>query len=212
MNRRDFLTQTLLATSGLVLAGQVVAMPFAFEEGTHYKLLPDTAQAPTVKGSVQEFFFYGCSHCMDMEPHVKTWLAKKPAMLTFEQLPAVFQSPAWTFLARTHYALKHANQFTEQTHHACFELFIVDKAKPKNQQELAEMIAKKVSGFDQAAFVAAFQSDDTSNAVARAAQLSGVHQLDSVPGFVINGKYLTDLTMAGSHTKLFALIEQLAAK
>ena len=52
-----------LLTAGLIstfsLSGQ--ATPYAFEEGIHYKKLPDNARALVAKGTVQEFFFYGCT-------------------------------------------------------------------------------------------------------------------------------------------------------
>lgn len=213
MNRRRFLAQSLFGLTTLTALGmssQVMSAPFFFEEGVHYKLLPETARSVQSKGKVQEFFFYGCSHCMDMESPLHQWIDKSPSGVTLEQVPAVFQNPAWSFLARAHYALKQANQLTEKTHQACFELFVVERAKPKTQQELAELIAQKVPQFDVSAFVTATTKEETSEALTRAAQLSGLYQLEAVPSFVINGKYLTDLTMAGSHTKLFALIEQLA--
>ena len=212
MNRRLFLTHSIIGLTSLGLSSQVGAIPFSFEEGVHYKLLPDTARSLQPKGKVQEFFFYGCPHCMDMEPHVHEWLAKHPKDISFEQIPAVFQNPAWGFLARTYFALKHSNQFNEQTHKACFELFVVERAKPKSHQELAELLHEKVSNFDVKAFISAISIEATDADLAQAAQLSGLYQLEAVPSFVINGKYLTDLTMAGSHTKLFALIEHLAAQ
>lgn len=210
MNRRIFLKQSLVGLSLLGVGTHAMSAPFFFEEGTHYKLLPETARSVVPKGQVQEFFFYGCPHCMDMEPNLHEWLAKQPKGITFEQIPAVFQNPAWAFLARTYYALKLTNQFNEATHKACFELFVVERSKPKNQQELADLIAKKVTGFNQTSFVTMTNDKTVDEEITRAAHLSGLHQLEAVPSFVINGKYLTDLTMAGSHTKLFALIEQLA--
>lgn len=211
MNRRLFLVHSITAMA-LGLSAQAHSAPFFFEEGVHYKLLPETARSPQPKGKVQEFFFYGCPHCMDMEPHLHQWLAKQPKGIQFEQSPAVFQNPAWGFLARTYYGLHRSHQFTEQTHQACFELFVTERAKPKSQEELANLIKQKVANFDQQAFIAGTKQAETEADITQAAHLSGLYQLEAVPSFVINGKYLTDLTMAGSHTKLFALIEQLSAQ
>lgn len=209
MNRRQLVG---LLTAGLIstfsLSGQ--ATPYAFEEGIHYKKLPDNARALVAKGTVQEFFFYGCSHCQDMEKPLKEWLANKPKHLQFEAIPAVFQSPAWATLARIHFALKASDQLS--LHAKVFELFLQDKARPKNQEEVADLLAAKDTSFNKAAFLKAYDSDANTADVTRAAKLSGQYQLEAVPTFVVNGQYVTDLPMAGTHAKLFALIEELSQK
>jgi len=210
MNRRQFLVS--LTGLGAVLAtGAQAAVPFAFEEGVHYKHLPDAARSVVAKGMVQEFFFYGCSHCMDMEPNLHAWMATKPKGIQVEQIPAVFQSPSWAFLARAHYALKQSDQLSA-VHASVFEIYLQDRSRPKTESELADLMADKVTTFRKDAFVEAFASDGVTQSVNRAAKLSGLYQLEAVPTFVINGQYLTDLTMAGSHAKLFSLIEHFAAK
>lgn len=209
MNRRYFLslmTASLVATASF----SVQAAPYAFEEGIHYKKLPDNARALVAKGTVQEFFFYGCSHCQDMEKPLKEWLANKPKHIHFEAVPAVFQSPAWATLARIHFALKASDQLS--LHGKVFELFLQDKARPKNQEEVADLLAAKDKSFNKVAFLKAYESDANTADVTRAAKLSGQYQLEAVPTFVINGQYVTDLPMAGTHAKLFALIEELSQK
>jgi thiol:disulfide interchange protein DsbA len=211
MNRRYFLALTASLSTAVLGLSTAQAMPFAFEEGQHYKKLPDTARALVAKGTVQEFFFYGCPHCMDMEKPLHDWLDTKPKGVTLEQIPAVFQSPAWSMLARAHYALKMSNQLTA-THLSTFDIFIKDRAKPKNHQDIADLLLVKNATFDKEAFIKAYESDALNADVTRAAKLSGQYQLEAVPSFVINGQYVTDLPMAGNHAKLFALIEQLVNK
>jgi protein dithiol oxidoreductase (disulfide-forming) len=209
MNRRDFfrlISFAFLTTSTL----SAEAAPYAFEEGIHFKKLPDNARTQVAKGTIQEFFFYGCSHCQDMEKPLKDWLASKPKHIQFEAIPAVFQSPAWATLARIHFALKASDQLS--LHAKVFELFLQDKARPKNQEEVADLLVAKDKSFNKASFLKAYDSEATSADVTRAAKLSGQYQLEAVPTFVINGHYLTDLPMAGSHAKLFALIEELSQK
>lgn len=209
MNRRHFLSFISVGLlAALSLSAQ--AAPYAFEEGIHYKKLPDNARALVAKGTVQEFFFYGCSHCQDMEKPLKEWLANKPKYIHFEAIPAVFQPPAWATLARIHFALKASDQLN--LHAKVFELFLQDKARPKNQEEVADLLAAKDKAFNKTAFLKAYDSDANTADVTRAAKLSGQYQLEAVPTFVINGQYVTDLPMAGTHAKLFALIEELSQK
>ncbi|MCH9742063.1 MAG: thiol:disulfide interchange protein DsbA/DsbL [Proteobacteria bacterium] len=209
MRRRNFLSYIVAGCAGLFTV-HAQASPFAFEEGIHYKKLPDTARALVAKGTVQEFFFYGCPHCADMEKSLHAWLATNPDGIHIEQIPAVFQSPAWAMLARIHYALKSTNQL--QLHSKVFDIFLVDKSRPKNEQEIADLLATKDSTFNKAAFIQAYDSEANTADITRAAKLSGQYQLDAVPTFVINGQYVTDLPMAGSLAKLFVLIEELASK
>lgn len=209
MNRRSLISLIGVSLVGLFF-WSVQAAPYAFEEGIHYKKLPDNARALVAKGTVQEFFFYGCSHCQEMEKPLKEWLANKPKHLQFEAIPAVFQSPAWATLARIHFALKASNQL--RLHPSVFELFLQDKARPKNQEEVADLLAAKDTSFNKATFLKAYDSDANTADVTRAAKLSGQYQLEAVPTFVINGQYVTDLPMAGTHAKLFALIEELSQK
>lgn len=184
------------------------AAPYAFEEGIHYKKLPEQARSVVSKGTLQEFFFYGCPHCQHMEEPLHKWLAQKPSHIQFEAVPAVFQSPAWATLARIHYALKQTQQL--RLHDQVFTIFLQDKARPKNQNEIADLLYAKDNTFDKTAFLTAYDSEAVTQAVTRAAQLSGQYQLDAVPTFVINGRYVTDLPMAGTYDKLFSLIEILS--
>jgi thiol:disulfide interchange protein DsbA len=114
-------------------------------------------------------------------------------------------------LARVYYALKASNQLIKMHNHA-FDIFIKDRAKPKNHQDIADLLLAKNATFNKESFIKAYESDALNADMTRAAKLSGQYQLEAVPTFVINGQYVTDLPMAGSHAKLFALIEQLANK
>lgn len=207
MNRRQFLTAVALSP---LLIGTAAAMPYAFEEGVHYKTLPASAQIMAARGSVQEFFFYGCPHCHDMEKPLHDWLATQPKGISFEQIPAVFNNPSWGFMAAVYYALKETGTL-EKAHAPLFDAIIKDRIRPKNADDIADLLNKR-AGVDKTAFLNAFKGDKVADAVNRAAKLSVQAQLEAVPSFVINGKYVTDLTMVGSHAKLFALIEQLAGK
>ncbi len=212
MNRRHFLSLSVaaLSTASLLGLSTAHAMPFAFEEGVHYKKLPDSAHALVAKGTVQEFFFYACPHCMDMESPLHDWLKSAPKNIVLEQIPAVFQTASWSLLARVHYALKANNQLTDELRASLFNIFIKDHARPKNNIEIAELLLAKNSKFDKAGFIKTYDTEALNDDVTRAAKLSMQYQLEAVPAFIINGQYLTDLPMAGNHTKLFALIEQLA--
>jgi thiol:disulfide interchange protein DsbA len=49
-------------------------------------------------------------------------------------------------------------------------------------------------------------------AMQRADQLAQRYRISYVPMFVLNGKYVTDVTMAGSPEKLMSMLNDLAAQ
>jgi thiol:disulfide interchange protein DsbA len=62
------------------------------------------------------------------------------------------------------------------------------------------------------AFAKAYHSFAVDTDLQRAEQLMIRYRVESVPTFVVNGKYVTDVSMAGSPEKLIALIGDLAAQ
>ena len=51
-----------------------------------------------------------------------------------------------------------------------------------------------------------------SNLLARAADLNKRYRITSTPTFVVDGRYVTDVGMAGSETALFDLVNDLATR
>jgi len=49
-------------------------------------------------------------------------------------------------------------------------------------------------------------------ALQRADQLAQRYRITSVPMFVVNGKYITDVTMAGGPEKLMSMLNDLTAQ
>ena len=59
-------------------------------------------------------------------------------------------------------------------------------------------------------FQKAFSSFAVESKLQRADFLNRRYQVTSVPTFVVNGKYKTDVSSAGGEPQLFALIDELA--
>jgi protein dithiol oxidoreductase (disulfide-forming) len=70
----------------------------------------------------------------------------------------------------------------------------------------------KKLGLSEADFEKAYQDMNVQIAMQRADQLAQRYRVTSVPIFVVNGKYITDVTMAGSPEKLMAMLDDLAAQ
>ncbi len=71
----------------------------------------------------------------------------------------------------------------------------------------------KKLGLSDADFEARYHHDmNVETAMQRADQLVQRYRVSSVPTFVVNGKYTTDVTMAGGPEKLMSLLTDLAAQ
>ncbi len=69
----------------------------------------------------------------------------------------------------------------------------------------------KANGISEADFKKAYNSFGVATALQRAEQLTRRYQVEGVPLMVVNGKYVTDVGMAGGHSNLLALLNDLAA-
>jgi thiol:disulfide interchange protein DsbA len=70
----------------------------------------------------------------------------------------------------------------------------------------------KKLGLSDADFEKAYQDMNVQTAMQRADQLVERYRVTAVPTFVVNGKYTTDVTMAGGPEKLMSLLSDLAAQ
>lgn len=154
---------------------------------------------------VIEFFSFGCPHCYSLEPKLEAWVKEgKPAETAFRRIPVVF-NPSWAVYSKAYF-------LTEllQKPELVAKIFArVHQAKQQfhNDDEIrAFFIANGVSA-PQYDFVA--NSFELDNKMAEANQLQRKFKIMSVPSFVINGKYLTGGSEAGSYDKLFSVLTDL---
>src|ERR1044071_9047829 len=103
MKGLSLLAVVVLAAGGPQLAaaqGQAqAATPDKFEAGKHYQVISGAQPLTNTPGKVEvaEVFMYGCPHCFAFEPHIQTWLKKKPDYIAFVRIPA-----RWTAAAVLH--------------------------------------------------------------------------------------------------------------
>jgi thiol:disulfide interchange protein DsbA len=182
--------------------------------GTNYQRLaaPQPTSVGTGKVEVVEVFWYGCNHCYALEPVLKSWQKSKPGFIEFVKVPVVWQAPHKQH-ARLFYTIEalkrpdlHAKVFDE--FHQRRNYLAANTDAEARALHLAFM---KASDIKEADFTKAYDSFDVSNKVARAEQLTRRYQVDGVPRVVINGKYSTDVGMAGGQQQLIALINDVSA-
>jgi thiol:disulfide interchange protein DsbA len=157
---------------------------------------------------VIEFFWYGCPHCFDLEPVLEKWTAKLPGDVAFRRIPAI-PTPRWAPNARTFYTLEALGEL-ERLHGQVFNAIHLDRVNLNDEKIQIEWMAKK--GVDRARFDAAWKSFSVQSKTKRAVQLTRAYDVDGVPALVVDGKYLTSVSMAGSPEALLKTLDALIAK
>lgn len=164
------------------------------------------------KVEVLEVMWLGCPHCYALEPFVKAWLQTKPAYIEFVRVPVIWQ-PQHLAHAKLFYTLK-----------ALRRPDLIDKAFQTIQQQHNPLIGDSdaeslrieqawaaQNGVVAADFANAYNSFSVNSDLARAEELTQRYRITSVPTIIINGKYITDESKAGSPARLFQLVNDLAA-
>jgi protein dithiol oxidoreductase (disulfide-forming) len=171
-------------------------------------LMLDTDEIKEDKVIVQEFFYYGCPHCKNLEKSLGEW--KKTLDLSsvkFEQVPVDFGYLS-VDAAKHHYVAEMfelLDVFKEEYFHQ-----VINK-KNKISDNLAIEVLFRL-GANKEKVVEAMNSFKINKMVKNAQVLSKKYKILEVPSFVINGKYYTSVSLAKSEKKMFDEINALINK
>jgi len=194
----------LLSLNGLAGAqGQKV------EEGFDYRILP-IAQPVEAKGKVEviEFFWYGCPHCYDFEPELSAWVKRQTRDVVFRRVPVAFRDD---FLphSQMYYALESmgkADALNEKVMYAIHK----ENKRLLTEGEIADWVASQ--GIDRNTFLATYRSFAVVSKARTAKQQTEAYRIDGVPTVVMQGKYVTSPSIAGSKAKAIAVMDYLEEK
>ena len=192
----------------LILSTQAMAQ-LAFNEGIDYKLInPAVKTSNADKVVVTELFWYGCPHCFRFEPYVERWSASLPDSVVFEQIPSIINS-RWADHARTFYSLKLMNK-QEELHSKIFDAIHIKRQRIDGLDSIATFVAAQ--GVDEAKFRETFNSFSVDALLRKNFAKEKKYGHNGVPAVVVNGKYLTSGSMAGSNERLIQVINFLVSK
>jgi thiol:disulfide interchange protein DsbA len=190
-----------------------------WQDGVNYnRIVPaQPTDVPAGQVEVLEFFWYACPHCYALEPTVLSWLKSKPAYVTFTRVPVEWNE-GHRSLAHLFYALEAMGKLND-VHSEIFKEIQVngdpligpDPTNAASAERVQVSFIKKL-GLSDADFEKAYQDMNVQTAMQRADLLGQRYRITSVPMFVVNGKYVTDVAMAGGPEKLMAMINDLAAQ
>ena len=195
-------------TMALVLSTQAFAQQ-AFVEGVDYTLItPAVKTTDPGKVVVSEMFWYGCPHCFRFEPYVEQWSKNLPAGVLFERVPSTL-NPRWSDHARTYYTLELMGEL-EETHGKFFDGIHVKRQRLDRLDSIASYLGKQ--GIDEAKFRETFSSFPVDAAMRKNAKKEQKYGHNGVPAIIVNGKYLTSGSLAGSNDRLIQVMNFLVAK
>jgi len=192
----------------------LLAGPFALAadpvEGVNYKLLKPAVPTNVAPGKVEvvEVFWYACGHCYALEPKIEAWERKgKPANVQLVRMPAV-----WNDLLKTHARLFYTIEVLgkPELNAEAFREINVRGNRLDTPEKIEAFFTSR--GVSKADFQKTFSGFAVESKLARAADLNRRYRISSTPTVVVNGKYVTDVSMAGGEDKLFELIGTLAAR
>jgi thiol:disulfide interchange protein DsbA len=196
----------------LKLGGAPAAAPTSsdFKEGANYvKLVPaqPTSVAPG-KIEVVEIFWYGCPHCFALDPAIEAWRTKgKPAYVEFVRIPAMWND-ATRLHARVFYTAELLGKL-EELHTPIFRELNVNSNPFNTMDKIGKFFRDHGVGTDE--FQKAWSSFAVENKMQKGDFLNRRYRIESVPTIVVNGKYKTDMGMAGGEPQVFKLIGELTA-
>ena len=198
-----------LPAAGKLPAGKWVA-------GVNYRPLMPAQPTDAAPGKIEviEVFWYACPHCYALDPFLENWRKSKPAYIDFRRVPVTWQAVHQSH-ARLFYALEalgkeaalHSEVFAEM-HDRKNYLY----AQGNDSETMSSQVAfAKAHGISESDFTNAYNSFTVQTDMSKADDLVHRYHVDGVPLMVINGKYVTDVNMAGSPANLIAIVNDLVA-
>ena len=195
--------KSLLSTLMLLASFSVLADP---QIGKDFDKTAQVIPSETPnKIEVTEIFWYGCIHCYHMDPILDAWVKKLPADVVFKRVPGLPQA-AWAPMAKAFYAMEDL-KLSDKLHTALFDAINKEKTlNPTDEVAAIDWMAKK-SGLDKKKVEDAFKSFSMNNKLNRAAQTFRASGATGVPSFIIDGQFITSITMAGGNEQALKTVE-----
>ncbi|HZJ81347.1 MAG TPA: thiol:disulfide interchange protein DsbA/DsbL [Guyparkeria sp.] len=163
--------------------------------------------SPDGKILVQEFFWYGCSHCFNLEAVIGPWSNKLPEDVVFERR-ALALGQHWLPLTQAFYAADQLDA-VEVTHDEIFRAIHLDRKRLMDMDSIADFYAKL--GVDREAFVQAYEGFSVQNEIRKTGQIAQEAGVSGVPALLVDGRYLVTGELAGSNAEMLRVVDKLIA-
>jgi len=184
---------------GLVFAAE-------FTQGKDYQLVVNSHITHSKTPSITEFFSYGCPSCYKIDASMTVLAKKLGKSVQFERVPVVFRPP-WDLYAKAYYTAKILS-LVDKMNPVIFKAIQDDKNTLDSKQAMIALFVSQ--GVDKEIAKNAFENSPTIDLhVNQGMDMMAKYQITSVPSFIVNNKYKTDLQTAGSPERLIQLLDYL---
>jgi len=179
-------------------------------EGVNYKPLKPAVPTSVAPGNVEaaDVFWYACGHCYVLEPKLEAWSKNgKAPYVELIRMPAV-----WNDLLKTHARLFYTIEVLgkPKLHDEVFREINIKGNRLDTPEKIEAFLTAR--GVTKADFQKTFGGFAVESKLARATDLNKRYRISSTPTVIVNGKYVTDVGMAGGEEQLFQTINALAAQ
>jgi len=182
---------------------------FAMAQSGYEEVPNPQKRADSDRVEVLEYFWFGCPHCFAFEPTINKWAESKPDFVDFvREAPPL--NPAWTPHSQAFYAAEVLG-VTEQFFEPMFNAIHKDNKRLTSPKSIAKFAGSLgLEGVDEEKFLKTMSSFAVDAKIRRAMDLARNAGINSVPSVVINGKYLTTGSIAGSNDRVIDVIRELS--
>jgi thiol:disulfide interchange protein DsbA len=210
MNRRRFSASLLSAAAASALAASGRAFAQAPVEGKDFVAVetPQPPGVPAGKVEVLEFFSYACPHCSAFEPTIEAWEKQQPPEVVLRRVPVPFLMNADNFM-HAYYALETIGA-VQAMQLKIFRAIHIEHKRLEKGEDIAAFVG--ANGGDAAKFLAAFKSFSVNTSVTRAKKLTADFKVDSVPTLIVQGRWMTSSSQAGSAERALTVVDQLVQR
>ena len=168
--------------------------------GQHYRVLP--TPVPTASGAskieVSEFFMVDCLPCFSFEPALEAWRQRQPAYVELVRVPAMFK-PTAMLHAQAFYTAEALGKLDELRMPFYEEIHV--RGNPLATEVAIEAFFGRF-GVDAKSFEDAFDSRGVRANLQHAVDLNRQYGVSATPSIGVDGRYITNPSMAGSHDVL----------
>ena len=196
----------------LILATLFVfnATASTFDEGIDYELINPAVKAEMKDGKIEvrELFRYLCPHCYTLEPSIRKWKKANEDSVNFIIHPAVF-SNKWKPAAEFHYILEDLGR-VEDLGMKLFRDIHDNKTRMETKSHFLSWLKK--NGVSEEAVSKYKKNFAISVKTNKAVRNTKKYNLAGVPTIVVNGKYKTSPSQAGSVAKMIDVLDYLLEK
>ena len=180
-----------------------------FDAGIEYEVLKSPVKTSNPdKVVVTEMFWYGCPHCFRFEPYMETWQKTISDDVVLEVIPSVL-NPSWMEHARAYFALEMMGE-KERVHKKLFSAIHLKNKRLNSLDTIAAFV--KNLGVDEKKFREHFHSFPVDTMVRKSKQKERKYGHRGVPAVIVNGKYRTSASQAGSNARVIEVIDYLVKK